>query len=106
MRTLVLLASTVLVPRAGAAEPAANTWAKTDAVIEGRRWDVPLGFDPVAKRFTVLGGRTSWGEYKKPRPFDVLSFDPAGKWINDLPPGKDWGPEVGPVTAPARRMLS
>lgn len=94
---LVLLAAAA----APAAEPAPNTWSKTDAVIEGRRWDVPLGFDPVAKRFTVLGGRTASGEYKKPRPYDVLSFDPAGKWRNDLPPGKDWGPDVGPVTAPA-----
>jgi hypothetical protein len=84
-----------------AAEPEANVWVKSDAVIEGRRWDVPVGYDPAAKRFTVLGGRTSWADYKKPRPYDVLTFDPAGKWRNELPAGMDWGPEVGPVTAPA-----
>ncbi|WP_439625281.1 Kelch repeat-containing protein [Gemmata sp.] len=101
MRTLPLVLVLLVAAAAPAAEPAPNSWVRTDAVIEGRRWDVPLGFDPVAKRFTVLGGRTASGEYKKPRPFDVLSFDPAGAWRNDLPPGTDWGPEVGPVTAPA-----
>lgn len=92
----------VLFPAAiQAAEPAPNTWVKTDAVIEGRRWDVPVGYDPGAKRFTALGGRTSWGDYKKPRSYDVLSFDPAGKWRNDLPTGATWGQEFGPVSAPA-----
>src|SRR5262245_17111442 len=84
-----------------AAEPEANVWVKSDAVIEGRRWDVAVGYDPAATRFTVLGGRTSWGDYKKPRSYDVLSFDPAGKWRNELPAGKDWGPEFGVVAAPA-----
>jgi hypothetical protein len=72
-----------------AAEPV-NTWKKTDAVIEGRRWDVPLGYDPVSKRFVVLGGRTDQGNYKKPRPYDVLAFDPAGKWLDELPAKWDW----------------
>src|SRR5262245_28426479 len=84
-----------------AAEPEANVWVKSDAGIEGRRWDVPVGYDAAAKRFHVLGGRTAWADYKKPRSYDVLTFDPAGKWRNELPAGKDWGPEVGPVTAPA-----
>src|SRR5687767_2222484 len=91
----------VLPVLASAAEPEANTWVKSDAVVEGRRWDVPVGFDPASRRFLVLGGRTSWGDYKKPRPYDVLSFDPAGKWRNELPPGVAWGPEFGPVDAPA-----
>lgn len=90
----------LLVPAtATAAEP--HVWTKSDAAIEGRRWDVPVGYDPAAKRFLVLGGRTSWGDYKKSRPYDVLSFDPAGRWRNELPPGAAWGPEVGPVAAPA-----
>jgi hypothetical protein len=84
-----------------AADPAANTWVKTDAAIEGRRWDVPVGYDPAGKQFLVLGGRTAWGDAKKPRSYDVLGFDPAGRWRNELPVGTDWGPEVGPVAAPA-----
>lgn len=99
-RVHAVLAGLFLATAASAAEPA-NTWTRTEAVIEGRRWDVPLGYDPVAKRFLVLGGRTSWGDYQKPRPYDVLSFDPAGRWRNELPAGTDWGPETGPVTAPA-----
>jgi len=89
-----------LVLAAALVEPA-NVWTKTDAVVEGRRWDVPLGYDPASKRFLVLGGRTDWANYKKPRPYDVLAFDPAGKWLNELPTGKDWGPASGPVSAPA-----
>ncbi|HEX3147481.1 MAG TPA: kelch repeat-containing protein [Gemmataceae bacterium] len=80
---------------------AANTWVKTDAVIEGQRWDVPVGYDPAAQRFLVLGGRTAWADYKKPRPYDVLSFDASGRWRNELPNSVNWGPEFGPVTAPA-----
>jgi cytochrome b len=37
----------------------ANTWIKTDAVIDGRRWDVLVGYDSVAKRILRLSGRTS-----------------------------------------------
>ncbi|MBA4186481.1 MAG: hypothetical protein C0467_00540 [Planctomycetaceae bacterium] len=90
-----------------AAEP--NVWVKhTAAQIEGRRWDVPVGFSPELKRFMVLGGRTSWAEAKKPRSYDVLSLDTrAGKWRNELPPeGKDWGAEFGSVTAPAWKSES
>ena len=54
-----------------AVEPEANVWVKSDAVIEGRRRDVPVGYDPATKRFTVPGGRNSWGDYKKPRSYDV-----------------------------------
>ncbi|MDB5310189.1 MAG: hypothetical protein JWO38_4391 [Gemmataceae bacterium] len=97
---LVSLALGAVPTGAAAAEPVPNTWVKSDAVIEGRRRDVPLGYDPAAKRFLVLGGRTSLGEYKKPRPYDVLYLDPAGKWRNELPAGTDWGPEFGAVTAP------
>jgi len=100
MRTAIFL---VLLPSVAiAAEP--NAWVKqNDAQIEGRRWDVPVGYSPELKRFVVLGGRTSWSDAKKPRSYDVLSLDTtAGKWRNELPPaGKDWGPEFGPVTAPA-----
>lgn len=82
-----------------AAEP--NSWSKSEAVIEGRRWDVPLGYDPAAKRFLVLGGRTDWANYKKPRSYDVLSFDPSGKWKNEFPAKADWGPGFGACTAPS-----
>src|SRR4051812_41398972 len=54
-----------------------NTWVKLDkAVLPGQRWDVPLSYSPELKRFIILGGRTSWAEYKKPRPYDVLTLNP------------------------------
>jgi hypothetical protein len=79
-----------------------NTWTKLDnAVIIGKRHDVPLGYDPAAKQFLVLGGRTSIGEYRKPRSYDVLALDPKVlNWINEIPPAKDWGPKTGAATAP------
>jgi hypothetical protein len=92
----------LLVSSAQAAEP--NTWVRfQDAQIEGRRWDVPVGYSPELKRFMVLGGRIAWADVKKPRSYDVLSLDTdAGKWRNELPSGgKNWGPEFGPVDAPA-----
>src|SRR5689334_3191710 len=100
-RALLWLTVLLSDPSTPAAEPAANAWVKTDAAVEGRRWDVPVGYDPTSKRFLVLGGRTSWADSKNPRSYDVLSFDPAGKWHNELPAGADWGPEFGPVAAPA-----
>lgn len=81
-----------------AAEP---TWTKTDAVIDGQRWDVPVGYEPATKKFLVLGGRSSWADYKKPRSYDVLSSGSSGKWRNELPNGAAWGPEFGQVAAPA-----
>src|SRR5437764_14588720 len=93
----VILAT--LAPPVFAAEP--NTWVEVDGgAIEGRRWDVPLGYSPDLKQFLVLGGRSNFADYKKPRSYDVLSFDPSGKWRNVMPAGKDWGPEFGPVSAP------
>src|SRR5262245_7860496 len=91
MRTS-LLAVLLLSSFTRAAEP--NVWVKHDAAqIEGRRWDVPVGYSPELKRFVVLGGRTSFADAKKPRSYDVLSFDAkAEKWRNELPPaGNDWG---------------
>ena len=85
-----------------AAEP--NAWVKIEAgAIEGRRWDVPLGYAPELKRFVVLCGRTDLANYKKPRPYDVISIAPTpdAKWRNELPEfGKKWGEEFGPVQAP------
>lgn len=94
----------VLAHVASAAEPTApNLWARLDkAAIESRRRDVPLGYSPDLKRFLVLGGRTSYGEYKKPRLYDVLALDrDPGQWENAYPQGKDWGPKFGPCLAPA-----
>jgi Galactose oxidase, central domain len=81
----------------------ANTWTRLDrAAISGRRWDVPLGYAPGLKRFIILGGRSSYADYRKPRSYDVLTLYPADKtWENDFPLGKDWGPTVGACTAPA-----
>jgi hypothetical protein len=83
------------------AAPPVNTWVKAETgTIEGRRWDVPLGYDPVAKQFLVLGGRGTVADYKKPRSYDVLSFDSSGKWRNEFPPATKWGREFGPIAAP------
>ncbi|MSQ97370.1 MAG: hypothetical protein EXR98_22845 [Gemmataceae bacterium] len=81
---------------------APNTWTKLDAAaIVDRRWDVPLGYDPVAKRFIILGGRSTYADYKKPRSYDVLTLDPkSNEWENAFPPGKDRGPKRGAGTAP------
>ncbi len=86
-----------------AADVRANTWTKLDkATLGGQRWDVPLGYSTELKRFIVLGGRTSWGEYKKPRPYDVLTLNPkTHEWENSYPAGKDWGPLTGPCKAQA-----
>jgi hypothetical protein len=102
MRNIMLvLVGLVAANSATAGDP--NTWTKLDkAVIAGRRWDVPLGYDPAAKRFIVLGGRSSYADYRKPRAYDVLTLDPKSKqWENAFPPGKDWGPQFGAGTAPA-----
>lgn len=94
---LLLLAAPLL-----AAEP--NTWVKVEGgTIEGRRWDVPLGYSPELKRFLVLGGRVSWADAKKPRHYDVLSITPTkdAKWRNELPEfGAKWGSETGPISVP------
>ena len=84
---------------AAAAEPSPNTWVKLDkADVEGRRHDVPLGYSPDLKRFLVLGGRTSFDDYKKPRSYDELALDTKeGQWENWFPAGKDWGPQFGPA---------
>src|SRR5262249_23599079 len=85
-----------------AADP--NTWVKIDGgAIEGRRWDVPLGYSPELKRFLVLGGRISQADTQKPRHYDVLAITPDkdAKWRNELPEfGAKWGGETGPVNAP------
>jgi hypothetical protein len=97
----------LLLPSAAvpAKEPAvpANEWARLErGEVVGRRRDVPLGYAPGLKRFLVLGGRTSWGEYRKgPRAYDQLALDgKEGRWENWFPGGKDWGPRFGPCRAP------
>ena len=98
--TIVLLGLIVTdIAHAGAP----NTWTKLDkATIAGRRWDVPLGYDPVAQRFIVLGGRSNYGDYKKPRSYDTLTLDTkSNEWENAFPPSKTWGPRVGACEAPA-----
>jgi hypothetical protein len=86
-----------------AAEAHGNTWTRLDkATITGQRWDIPLGYSPELKRFLILGGRTSWGEYRKPRPYDVLTLNPkTHEWDNSYPADKEWGPLTGACKAPA-----
>ncbi|HJZ59573.1 MAG TPA: kelch repeat-containing protein, partial [Gemmataceae bacterium] len=98
-RTLLAVGLVALVSHPAVGQPRANEWVRGPAV-EGRRWDVPVGYDPIAKRFLVLGGRSSFAEYKKPRSYDVLALDPARGWRNEFPAGTDWGPEFGSATAP------
>ncbi len=95
---VVLLAASF----ASAAEPFPNTWVKLDkAAVEGRRHDVPLGYSLDLKRFLVLGGRSNFDDYKKPRSYDELALDlKEGEWENWFPAGKDWGPRFGPCRAP------
>ncbi len=98
---LIVLATLVLAwPER--AQPASPWVLAGKATVAGQRWDIPLGYDPGQKRFVILGGRTSFAEYRKPRPYDVLLFDSAmGQWENAFPLGKDWGPRFGPSRAPA-----
>src|SRR5438270_10620554 len=99
----MLLAINASTGNASAETGAANVWVKLDgAALVGRRWDVPLGYAPQLKRFIILGGRSTYADYRKPRSYDVLTLHPHDStWENDLPPGKDWGPKVGACTAPA-----
>src|SRR4051794_36132051 len=88
--------------KASAADPVVHAWKRVEAAsIEGRRWDVPLGYEPSSKQFLVLGGRSNWADYKKPRSYDVLSLDSSGKWRNVLPKDTNWGQEFGAISAPA-----
>ena len=101
LSAITALMALVALP-APAAEPTApNTWTKLDkAVIEGRRWDVPVGYSPELKRFLVLGGRISFADAKKPRSYDVLALDTKeGRWENWFPAGKDWGPKLRSLPA-------
>ncbi len=98
---LILGAVLSSAPTAHADEP--NTWAKLEAAtIEGRRWDIPVGYSPELKRFMVLGGRITYADAKKPRSFDQLALDwKEGKWENWFPKGKDWGLSFGPCQPPS-----
>ena len=78
------------------------SWQKVAPLVEGRRWDVPLGTAGESGSLLALGGRTSWADYKKPRPYDVLRWNSTDLiWENEFPAGKDWGPKTGPCQAPA-----
>ena len=79
-----------------------NRWAKLDkAVVEGRRWDVPIGYSPEIKRFLVLGGRISYADAKKSHSYDQMALDgKEGRWENWFPKGKNWGPAFGPCQPP------
>jgi hypothetical protein len=103
-RSAVALAALLLLSTSAGAGSSPNVWYRAEhGDIPGQRWDVPLGYAPELDRFLVLGGRTSWAEYRKgPRPYDQLAFDgEAQRWENWLPRGKDWGPRFGPCKAPA-----
>src|SRR5262245_47637249 len=84
------------------AAPAANTWVRLDKARIGPRGDPALVYDPVGKRFLVLGGGIPWPIYaKQPHPFDDLALDQvAGKWENLYPANKKWGPRFGDAKPP------
>src|SRR5262245_58561846 len=84
------------------AAPAANTWVRLDKARIGPRGDPALVYDPVGKRFLVLGGGIPWPVYaKQPHPFDDLALDQsAGQWENLYPANKKWGPKFGDCTPP------
>ena len=86
-----------------AAEPIVpNVWTRVAPPLVGQRWDVPLGVAGPSGPLLVLGGRTSWAEYKKPRPYDVLVWDAAASdWKNQFPAGKNWESLNGLAQAPA-----
>lgn len=91
------LAALLLLSVSARAEPPANDWTRLEqGDLPGQRWDVPLGYARELNRFLVLGGRTSWGEYRKePRPYDQLALDTGeAKWLDA--PGK------GTAAVPAR----
>src|SRR5262245_27778043 len=102
MNVVVVLVAAVA-SSVGQMPEAVNTWTKLDqATIVGKRWDVPFGYSPELGRFIVLGGRSTFADYRKPRSYDVLTLQPANTtWENELPPGKDWGPKTGATSAPA-----
>ncbi len=79
-----------------------NTWTKLDkATITGRRREPPLVYSPELGRFCVLGGLTYSGQYREPRPYDVLALDAkSNRWENAFPEGREWGPKFGPCKAP------
>src|SRR5262245_17936345 len=83
-------------------QPTANTWVKLDKAQIGPRGDPALIFDPVAKRFLVLGGGIPWPVYaKQPHPFDDLALDQStGQWENLYPANKKWGAKFGVATPP------
>src|SRR5215469_9724760 len=89
MRTPGLLLSVILllppVPGFGderQSTASANRWNRLDKAHIGPRSDPALVFDPVAKRFLVLGGGIPWPIYaKQPHPYDDLALDQAaGQW--------------------------
>ncbi len=99
---LPLLLVFVAFTSSAAEPPAANVWSQVAPAIAGQRSDIPLGVAGPDGPLLVLGGRTSWAEYKKPRPYDVLAWDSANStWENQFPLGKDWGPSRGLAQAPA-----
>jgi hypothetical protein len=102
-RVLFLLLGTLSTNPGANTDVARNAWSKLDrATIVGRRWDVPLGYATELNRFIILGGRSAYADYRKPRSYDVLTLHPPEKtWENDFPPMKDWGPKVGAGNAPA-----
>lgn len=84
--------------------PGATPWTLVAPPLAGRRTDVPLAAAGPDGALFILGGRTHWGEYKKPRPYDVLRWNPgSNEWLNEFPEGKSWGPATGLCSAPAWR---
>src|SRR5690349_6009408 len=100
--TLLLLAGGPVFADEKQPRPSVNTWVKLDKARIGPRGDPALVFDPVGKRFLILGGGISWPIYaRQPHPFDDLALNrSAGQWENLFPANKNWGPKFGDAKPP------
>src|SRR5437899_279977 len=100
MRYLLSLSAVVAFVPAPLAQT--NSWTHLEqAVVHGRRWDVPLSWCPELKQFIILGVRITYADARKPRSYDVLHLDEqAGQWENAFPAAKDWGPKFGACQPP------
>jgi hypothetical protein len=97
----VLAAAAGLAAGAMAGELPANTWVKLSADGLGPRFNPGLVYAPSLKKLVFFGGGIYLYPKDGPFPYDMLSSEAgSGKWRNEFPPGKNWGPEYGNANPP------